>query len=74
MKTRTALVIAITLVAMLAIATPAVADHDDAKCERIDGGMDYGTYLCVDTDDPRCPVYTVTYTDWGPQKRCFGVL
>lgn len=75
MKTRTALVIGITLAAaLLATATPVSADHDDGKCQRVDGGMDHGTYLCIDTSDPKCPVYTVTYTDRGADKRCFGVL
>ncbi len=75
MQTRIALVIGITLVAaLLATATPVSADHENGKCERIDGGMDYGTYLCVDTSDPKCAVYTVTYSDWGSQKRCYGVL
>jgi hypothetical protein len=75
MKTRLALIATLLLTtALLAFAGTANAHHDDADCQRIDGGMDYGTYLCTDTKDPLCPVYTVTYTDWGAQKRCFGVL
>lgn len=75
MKTRIALVIGITLAAaLLATATPVAADDGDPQCQRLDGGMDYGTYLCVDPKDPKCPVYTVTYSDWGADKRCFGVL
>lgn len=43
-------------------------------CVPTSGGMDYPSYLCVDPRDPLCAVYTLTTTDWGVQKRCYGVL
>lgn len=45
-----------------------------ASCIPTSGGMDYHSYLCVDPKDPKCAVYTLTASDWGVQKRCYGVL
>lgn len=45
-----------------------------ATCVPTSGGMDYHSYACVDASNPKCAVYTLTSSDWGTQKRCFGVL
>ena len=46
----------------------------EAACIPTSGGLDYPSWLCVDPSDPKCAVYTVTTSDWGVQKRCYGVL
>lgn len=54
---------------------PALNGVDSAgACIPTSGGMDYPSWLCVDPKDPLCPVYTVTTSDWGTTKRCFGVI
>lgn len=74
---KVSLFLAALLFALLstAVAPPAAADDAGGPvCIPTSGGMDYHSFLCVDSSNPLCPVYTLTATDWGVQKRCFGVL
>lgn len=43
-------------------------------CVPTSGGLDYPSWACVDAGNPKCAAYTVTTSDAGVQKRCFGVL
>lgn len=68
--------VAWTMLATFALVPMAFAPVAAAEpeCVPTSGGLDYPSYLCVDTSNPKCPVYTLTTTDWGTQKKCFGVL
>lgn len=46
----------------------------EAQCYPTSGGMDYPSFLCVDPGNAKCAVYTVTTSDQGVQRRCYGVL
>lgn len=39
-------------------------------CVPTSGGMDYHSFLCVDSNDKSCPVYTLTASDAGVRKTC----
>ena len=55
----------------LVLAPTAAAEAD---CIPTSGGLDYPSYLCTDPSNPKCAVYTLTTTDWGTEKHCYGVL
>lgn len=46
----------------------------ETTCIPTSGGLDYHSFLCVDPSNPKCAVYTLTSSDWGVQKKCYGVL
>lgn len=53
---------------------PTAAPADAGTCVPTSGGLDYQSYACVDAKDPGCAVYTLSHTDAGAEKRCYGVL
>lgn len=53
-------------------ATPSGAPS--ASCIPTSGGLDYHSYLCIEPSNPKCAVYTLSSSDWGIEKRCYGVL
>jgi hypothetical protein len=46
----------------------------EVTCIPTSGGLDYPSFLCVDAGDARCPVYTITTSDWGVRKTCYPPL
>jgi hypothetical protein len=72
MKFRSVLLCGLALPFLIVASTPSAMAAP--SCVPTSGGLDYPSYLCTDPEDPKCPVYTLTTTDSGVQKRCFGVL
>lgn len=57
----------ILIVAALAAAPAASAEPTCVS----NGSMDYERFTCVDPEDPKCPVYTLSSSDsGGVQKKC----
>jgi hypothetical protein len=56
------------------VGVPAASPADAGTCVPTSGGLDYQSYACVEPKNAGCAVYTLSSTDSGVEKRCYGVL